>query len=330
MENNGKNVQAFLFDQIKKQLPVSVSMVDSIADLLKISNDSAYRRLRGETLINIEELLILCDYFKIPIDTLQESANNYVTFKYLSLSNDNQSLENYLSGILAEMEIVKLATEKHILFTCEDLPIFHYFKYDTLTAFKLYYWNKCILNAPSLEKTKFSKEIFPKNLLDIAYKIYENYTLTPSTEIWTTDTIASVIKQIEFCWESGLIENQEILLEIIFQLEDMMKSIEHNTERGSKSLTDSAPNYTIYCSEVMIGNNCIQVSMNDLQVIYFSFNTFNSMQTHNNSFCKETDTWIKHLQKKSIQISQVSEKQRYQFFNKIKKMISDLKKRLEI
>jgi len=87
---------------------------------------------------------------------------------------------------------------------------------------------------------------------------------------------------------------------------------------------------TLYWSEVMIGNNCIQVTMNDLQVIFFSFNTFNSMQTHNQAFCRETDTWVKNLLKKSIQISEVSEKQRYQFFNKIKKMITELKKRLEI
>lgn len=41
-------LQQHFFDHIKERLPTHLSLVDEVAELLSISNDSAYRRIRGE------------------------------------------------------------------------------------------------------------------------------------------------------------------------------------------------------------------------------------------------------------------------------------------
>ena len=41
--------QEFLFHRIKELLPPHASLVDTVAEILHISSDSAYRRIRGET-----------------------------------------------------------------------------------------------------------------------------------------------------------------------------------------------------------------------------------------------------------------------------------------
>ena len=46
MESN--ELQKQFFTQLKGRLPQHLSMVDEIAELLNISNDSSYRRIRGE------------------------------------------------------------------------------------------------------------------------------------------------------------------------------------------------------------------------------------------------------------------------------------------
>ncbi len=43
------DLQKELFISIKNALPFHISLVDTIADLLNISYDSVYRRIRGET-----------------------------------------------------------------------------------------------------------------------------------------------------------------------------------------------------------------------------------------------------------------------------------------
>ena len=47
--------QDFLFQRIKEMLPQHVSMVDVVSEVLHVSSDSAYRRIRGETPLVLEE-----------------------------------------------------------------------------------------------------------------------------------------------------------------------------------------------------------------------------------------------------------------------------------
>jgi hypothetical protein len=329
---DGAKLQNYLFELIKKQLAPNITLVDTVADLLEISNDSAYRRLRGETLLNIGELMLLCNHFKLSIDALNTQLADSVNFKYRPLPADDSSLPLYLNGILDEMKQINSVANKQIIFTSEDLPIFHYFKYDLLTAFKLYYWNKSILNSPQYNGKKFNPTLVDPAMTQTAKEIYELYVKIPSIEVWTEDTISIILKQVEFYWESGLFEQTEHAVAVCDQLKDMIDTVQKDAELGSKERDrghNAQPNYILYQSDVTIGNNCIQVTMNDVKLIYFSFNTFNSMSTTNHAFCEETDLWIKNLISKSTQISGVSEKLRYQFFNALHKRLSLLRQKIE-
>ena len=72
--------QVLLFRYIKSSLPGHVSLVDQIADLLNISNDSAYRRIRGEKEISLSELKALSEHFKISLDQVLQLKNELVVF----------------------------------------------------------------------------------------------------------------------------------------------------------------------------------------------------------------------------------------------------------
>ncbi|MEO6219835.1 MAG: hypothetical protein ABIO81_05365 [Ginsengibacter sp.] len=53
------DLQKELFISIKRALPSNISLVDAIGDLLKLSYDSVYRRIRGEKPVTLNELKIL-------------------------------------------------------------------------------------------------------------------------------------------------------------------------------------------------------------------------------------------------------------------------------
>ena len=64
------NLQQLLFQQIKVKIPENLSFVHEIAELLEISYDSAYRRIRGEKELSLEELVKLGVRFEISLDAL--------------------------------------------------------------------------------------------------------------------------------------------------------------------------------------------------------------------------------------------------------------------
>jgi hypothetical protein len=87
-------------------------------------------------------------------------------------------------------------------------------------------------------------------------------------------------------------------------------------------------NFKLYASEVQIGNNSLLVQTEKLKISLLSFNTFNSLLTFNLNYCLENERWIQNLIRKSVLISEVSEKHRFRFFRRMSAMVDALKKRI--
>ena len=78
MDNNHSQQQ--FFNHIKSKLPVHLSLVDEVAELLNISNDSAYRLIRGEKPIGLDEIQMLCNKYQVSLDQLLQIQTNTVIF----------------------------------------------------------------------------------------------------------------------------------------------------------------------------------------------------------------------------------------------------------
>src|SRR5262245_33709441 len=91
--------QSEFFKLIKDTLPSRISLVDELADLLGVTNDGIYRRLRGETQLTFSELQKVCAHFKVSFTPDIKEANRNVNFEYSRLGNDAHSFKDYLTGL---------------------------------------------------------------------------------------------------------------------------------------------------------------------------------------------------------------------------------------
>ena len=53
---NKENIQSSFLEKVRSKLPPTISFADELAELLDISRDSAYRRIRGETILSLDEV----------------------------------------------------------------------------------------------------------------------------------------------------------------------------------------------------------------------------------------------------------------------------------
>ncbi len=334
-KKNNDTAQALFMQRLKESLAPSISLVDSLADILEVSNDSAYRRLRGETALSIEEIAIICKHFKISFDAfINNAADGQVNFTYQPLIGNSDSFGNYLRSLKADLNNLTKYPDANIIYAAEDIPVFHHFEQPFLSAFKIFYWNKSFLNDKNLENQKFDASLIDPELIEIGKDIIKAYSKIPSVEIWSDDTVNSTFKQIEFYWESGIFKNKADALAICHELYNMLNRINRQAELNSKiakseNSIESANNYTLYHSDVMIGNNCVMVNAGNMKSSYISCFSFNSMLTTNQRFCEETDFWLKNLIRKSNLISGVAEKLRYRYFKKIDVLTQQLIDKIE-
>jgi hypothetical protein len=321
-KNEASSLQVQFLNLIKRQIPENSSLVYELSDLLELSTDSVYRRLRGETSLSFEEIRILSKHYRVSIDMLNEFEPGSVSFTY-SLLDNHRDFKSHWQSMLNDLIRINSSESKNIIYAAIDIPIFHHFNYPELMAFKMYYWLREVINDEEMMTKKFHPEILMQEIRQIAEDIYKTYCEIPSTEVWTEDTINSTTKQIQYYWDAGLFEDKDVAMLVCEQYYDELKKIEQQAETSSK---DSAfgENYTFYQSEIEIGSNTVLVKMDDVNAVYMGFQTFNTIITSQSKFCRDTETWLDNLIRKSNQISSISQKLRYQFFKRQHDKISHM------
>ena len=319
-------MQEAFIKHLKQVVPSNVSLVDDIADLLKISNDSAYRRLRNETELSLDETYKICKHYRISIDSVFSNKGDSVTCNYIKLTDSEENFDSYLTGLLMQLERLQKSEDAKIIYAAEEIPIFHSFFSKELAAFKLFYWQRSVLNIPAYQTKKFDWDVISERQLELTDKIHRVYLRIPSTEIWTDETINTTIKQIEYYFESGAFKEKEDAITVLHELKKMAQAINQYAEDENKL---NKASFNLYNSDLVIGTNCIHVTQAGSVMSYISFNTMNSLTTSNNQFCEEIEHWMKNLIKKSTLISSIAEKQRFQFFSKAYKAIDTCIERIK-
>ncbi|MBI1184709.1 hypothetical protein GC194_10580, partial [bacterium] len=88
------DIQAQFVENLKMVCPSNVSLAEELAELLALSSDSVYRRLRCETEFSLSETVKICEYFsvKLPFQTVE---NQFLPFTPSVYSNDKKGFEEY-------------------------------------------------------------------------------------------------------------------------------------------------------------------------------------------------------------------------------------------
>jgi len=321
MINKEKNIQILFFEEIKKSLVSKFTFVDEISDLLNVSQDAAYRRIRGEKLINLEETFVLSKHFGISLDSFVGiTENNKIQCKYTPLDlSDINNYCKYLQTISENLNRIKSVPESEIIMTASDIPIFHFYMFNELTFFKLFSWNKSVYGYKKTFE-EFVDDFKTDDVLKFYKKISSNYQLIPSTEIWTENSIDLLLKSIEYSYKIGCFKDKRTVLTLCEQLFDIMNKIKDWAENGTKCSKDIQ--YKLFINETNIDNTFILLKQYEKISCSIKLYTINSLSTSDERFCKETYTWLNNVIQQSTLISGTSAKERYKFFEDQKRKIS--------
>src|SRR5258706_16453490 len=113
------SIQSSFLDQVKKRLPDNLSFVDELAEILAISRDSSYRRIRGETVLSLEEVKKLYDRFGISLDVILSNSSQMVTFHRRVVDNSNYTLEKWLNSVLKNLDFLSSFKDHEVIFSAK-------------------------------------------------------------------------------------------------------------------------------------------------------------------------------------------------------------------
>ncbi|HLF33716.1 MAG TPA: hypothetical protein VI583_05745 [Cyclobacteriaceae bacterium] len=322
------STQIKFFNELKSKIPPNLVLVDVITDELNISNDSAYRRIRGETSLSLEELKHLCSKFGISMDAIFTNSSESVLFSYTAVKPGKFDYQAWFESIEHNLKMLSAYNLKEMIYGAKDLPLFYFFILPKLAAFKLFFWMRNINNFPGMEEMKFDPGAINNDILNKAKNVWAGYISIPSIEIWSEEAITITLRQIEYYHEIGRFKNKSDALELLDDYRSVIRHVQQQAESGTKFRYGNEPgetpgNYQLYLNEVIILDNTAYFKMGDFSMVHLGHNVMNILSTTNPDFCRDTYITLNNLIKNSTLISSASEKERNRFFNYMFKRIDD-------
>ncbi len=311
------NIQSVFLDQIRQVLPKNLSFPDELAEVLNVSRDSVYRRIRGETVLSLEEVKKLCVHYKISLDALLSPSSEIISFRKRRIDPENFTLEKWLSSLLNDLTNMEAFGEREVIYSAKDIPPPYYFKYPGLTQFKLFFWLKSYQRHPKFDLMRYDPGLVSQQLIDIGKKIWNKYSVIPSSEIWSDETFNVTVRQVQFYYENGFISLTEAR-GLIDEYLTMVQEIRNCAALGAKG---EGGTFKLYHNEFLLTDTTFLFKIGEKRIASITYNTLNILTTTQESFCRETEDFLTNVINKSTLISTVGERERNKFFNQVEKRI---------
>lgn len=326
-------LQQKLFLTVKNQLGDNASVAEEIATLLDISPDSAYRRMRGEKTITLDELYTICTHYNISVDSLMNLKQGGILFQGQYVDKNKFRFEDYIKSVLQNMTYINSHKQKCFYYLCKDLPIFHHYHFREIAAFKRFFWLKTYFDFPGFEKKRFGFSNHPDELYAIEKAILDTYNQIPSVEIWNLESMNIFLRQIDFYRDGEIFESDQDIFTLYEAIEKLWDHLEEQAALGFKFNFDdpqkkSIGEFRMYFNEVLLGDNNMFVEVDGHRMAYVPHTTINFMLTKDEQFTNNMYNHIQNQMRRSTLISEVSEKERSRFFRIVRERIEHRKENL--
>lgn len=331
--NKQEDIQIRLIRMIRNQLPDHVSMVDEIADLLEISNDSAYRRIRGEKALSLYELQKLAAKFQISLDDLIGNPTNSVTFTTSFLEETSYTFIDWLKGVLKFAQDTSMVNDAEVIFILNELNIYHIIEVPEVCAFKLFFWKKSNLDFPGYRDLKFSVNHLDDEVLKLSEEISKHYVKINTIEFTTEESLNSILKQVVYYSEAGYFQSREDALLLCDKMHELVDHQQNQAALGFKFSRGKHPvgeegNFQLFHNDLILVDNTILMKAGDSRATYLTNNAINLMVSNDREYYNYNYAWGRNLLSKSVPISGTAEKERNRFFRALHQKIDAVRAKL--
>ncbi len=326
-ENN--DLQQQLFKYLKQQLPPHISLVDELSELLDISADSIYRRVRGEKLISMSELKTICEHYQISIDQFLHLENETLLFHAPGLNESIRDFTGYMKKMLEYFQYFGSCQSKQIYYLCKDVPFWYFFLYPEIAAFKVFFWERTVNNNPAFNNIQFSLEEHQfTECYNLGRQILELHNKMNSVELWNVESIHSTINQLAYYKDAGIFRSTDDFEKVVDSFSRSLSHLEEQAKTGIKSLPGrdiaDAGSIEFYVNELILGNNTILLKLDDKEIAMITYNILSYLSTSEERYIRKTYDIFQNLLKSATLISKTGERERNKFFNKLKEKADEL------
>lgn len=323
-------IQSKLFEVIKQSLREDETLGLVVSDVLSLSTDAVYRRMRQETLMTIEEVRKLCIHFNISFDALMEIKSGNALFTYLQLNQGDFTIEKYLEGILSGLGRLRTINDAKLYFSINNVHFFQALNFPQLVRFRLFFWAKTHLLLPEFKNKQFQHEKISNDAFSLGREILQSYNRIPSVEIIDHELMRGFLRQVLYYLESDFFSDPSYALFLADRVCRWLDHYKHQAEVGKKfiygtEVPASGSDLSLYLNDTINMDTTFYYEGSKRKGVYLTHNIMNYLFTTDEHYVNDSWNILDCQIANASLISQVNAKERNKYFNSALHLVEDYK-----
>lgn len=311
-----------LINEVLRNIPEHIKPANYLVELLEISLDSAYRRLRGDIAFTYSEAVRLAIDLNFSLDKLfGQSEDQHATFDISTnnIQNAEESVYTMFHKFFLLLQGKNKAKKSFTMLAVNHLLPIYTISFDHILRFFYYKWvhqqSDAGLNL-SYSEVPISGRI--KSICDEIH--YYNIDTTNSIYrvIFDSNVYINFINEVLYYHKRKLLTDGEF-----FAIKDDLFKLIDYTEKISQKDVEKKTSLFLYLSSLEIGSNTGYTQYDDKVEAFFWVHPFYLFKTSHPTSCQIHKNWLDSLKKYSALISQSNEILLAEFFHKQRQYLEE-------
>lgn len=311
-----------LIKTVREKLPQEITPATFLMDILSIGKEAAYRRLRGEVPLTLEEAARIAKALNISIDTILETSSKKLSSYRLSLAEfenpeeaDYRILEEYVDLIRSAVD----DSSSRLSLSANMFPQQVYLQYENLTRFFLF--KKAYHDTGKQVKTYHRIQI-PQRMQQIFRNSFEAHRYFRNIHfVFDKHILHYLVRDISYFYGIGLIRKPDV--DLIYR--DMVEMIAYLENIAMMGKYDNGAQVNLYISNINFDKNCYNIKIWDQYISIIEAYILNGLASTDKSDYDRMEEWILSRSRFSTMISLCGEPQRIVFFNGLRSLLEAFK-----
>lgn len=320
-----------LFKEIINRLPKNVLLVEDIADVLELSYDAAYRRLKGKTNLSFEEALKLAKHYDISLNSLYGfSKENHLKVYKNDFRNSSEGLYDFFNSLCIFLKSFNKKSDNGIFYyAAKDVPIYHTPTTTLYGKFRLYAYLNILSDFSVKNFVSFKNFIPPAKVVEESLKFKKMFKGINAVEIWSDTTINSLLYQVYYFYEAKFIDKFEAL-HMCEEIRMMIENIELSSRLGEWGQKGNKLKYELYYNKLISLSNATLFKSEKQKVFFVPYTDLSHFRIDDEITNEEADYFFKKQLQFSKKLSGDGSVERKMFFNSMYDKIQQLKDQIEV
>jgi len=305
-----------------KKYPKKKHLLKALMDLLSLEREAVYRRLRKEVFFSIHEIVTIATAWNISLDEITRVDSGKILFQlhHANYFSPSKKEVDFMQFIIQSIYFINNYPKTEFLDICNKLPRQLITGFEQINKFYLFKW--LYQHGIEVETLPFAKINISEENIKITKDYNQAIKQVPNTNfIFDQRIFSSLINDIQYFCSVYLItdEEKELIKKDLLALIDYLWEV---ANRGCYPETQNKVN--LYISQLKIETGYCYTVTPELNVFYIHVFDMHEIYSFHSEMVSNFISWMQLKKRASIQISEVDEKNRIEFFSKQRQLAESL------